>query len=127
MSFNSQNLKALRSDLEKAFEIIGKKHNMALKVGAMSYRATSMACKIEGLMSQDGGELTNPELAGWEAHCFRKGFKQEDFGRKFKGYNGTVYTVAGIRPRNHKYPIIGSNNAGQMFKFTSNQVGQNFI
>jgi len=54
-------------------------------------------------------------------HCPAYGLKPEDFGAEFTS-NGRTFTITGIKPRRHKYPISGKGAQGGSYKFTASQV-----
>lgn len=54
-------------------------------------------------------------------HCGSYGLKPEDFGSEFVS-NGRTFTITGIKPRRHKYPISGKGARGGGYKFEADKV-----
>jgi len=54
-------------------------------------------------------------------HCGAYGLKPEDFGAEFVS-NGRTFTITGIKPRRHKYPISGKGAQGGNYKFEAHRV-----
>lgn len=52
----------------------------------------------------------------WSDFCHVYGLAPSDLGRKII-VNGKAFTLSGIKPNNRKYPILGKNTNGTLYKF----------
>lgn len=108
-------------------KIIREAVDLALKeaLAELGLKATT------GNMTFDGEKVTTKltiSVADYDADetefkkgCWKFDLKPTDFGRKFES-NGEVYTICGLKPRSHKYPIIGRRADGKKYKFPARVV-----
>ncbi len=57
----------------------------------------------------------------WELYCRNFGLKPEQFGKTFC-YDKKTYTIIGIKPNSHKYPVLAKSERGTSYKFPAKVV-----
>jgi len=108
-------IKTLRAEVGQALTAIGNKYGLAFSVGRITFDEVSFKASIEAAVTENQGE---PKMAvDFRNLCFKYGFKPEDLGKIFMSGEHS-YEIAGLKPRNRKYPIIAKRRSdGKQFKF----------
>jgi len=84
--------------------------------------------KFEFSIIGANGEDNTTYVTDWKFYCERYDFTEDQFGAEFKDHRGDRFTIAGIKPRSHTYPIIGKRiGDGKLFKFTAKGVKDRMI
>ncbi len=105
-AFDKTNLNAIRQDLLRALDEIGKKHGIELAGGAMTYSSTQFRCKITASVKTPGApaqDKADPGEGKWRIELGRPtallmGFSHSDYGLQFN-FMGSTYRLVGLRPR----------------------------
>ena len=114
-------LNEIRKDMELALTMVEAKRNMKFKIGRMTYSSNSFKCSLEAVIATDGEEA-NVDKANWNKYAYRFGFSKTDFGKEFE-VDGEVFTIYGIAPSRHKYPILAKcMTSGEVYKFPADRV-----
>ena len=114
-------LDKIRLDLNAALIEVGAMNGVKFKVGNMRYTSESVKITLDAFDTNGAGADTSVDQLAWNKGCAWFGFKEEDFGKKFSAGTRT-FTISGLKPKNHKYPIIGSGPEGGRYKFEADRV-----
>ena len=120
-------VKIIRKDMEEALTTVATKHKLAFEIGRITFSDKGFGVRIEASESLSEGVGEKKIAIDFKNGCGKYGFVPEDLGKRFTGSNGDVYTIIGLKPRNRKYPIIGTNDIGKEFKFSSFHVKSRMV
>jgi len=121
MNINKATLNAFRSDFEEAVKALEEKHGMTIKLAGISYTDESFSSKVTFTNNDENGNKVSQIAIDFQKQAGMYGLKASDLGRTFFS-NGQSFTISGLKPRNHKMPIIATSSEGRSFKFCSNVV-----
>lgn len=116
MAFTKEFFKNIRKDIDKALEEVGKKYDISLTSGNISYSENEFSIKIDAKRTDIDVDRLNFEndLQPWS---FGQYFTKEDYGRIFTDGKRTMKLI-GFKPGN-KYSVIAEDTAtGQQRAYT---------
>ena len=115
-SFDRMAIKELSTKLTAAIAAVCEEHGLSVEREGGRFDPESYRCgyviRVPREQAEDGDRV---EFA-LHAHLFE--LTGGDYGRRF-ARNGKTYTLVGFKPRNRKYPVIGRDDAGTRYKFSS--------
>lgn len=85
------------------------------------YDSATFSLKIKATVDSVDGNARTPEMIAFETQAFMFGFEKSDLGKTFK-HGGELMEIVGLKPRSKKYPVLGKNSRGKVFKFPANLV-----
>lgn len=107
MSFTQNSFPAIRNDINAALAAVGKKYGMQLSIDRITYTETTFRTSINAVLDSAASESTPAETSNeikWKSTFMRMpsryGMTADDFGKQVK-VNGSLYTIAGARPKAH--------------------------
>lgn len=115
---NYMNFKEFRTDLNKAMESLGKKYNITLTAGNISYDNTTFTIKING--KRDDIDVDKERFMEMLGYMQYYGFTQDDYKKEFE-VKGRKYSLVGFKPGN-KYDVIAQRDDGKQFAMVSGGV-----
>lgn len=118
--FDRTNLRVLSADIQAALTEVGKKHGITVTVAVGRFSPTLYRTKIEATTGVAPAAQDRAKR-DFDVFCASIGLRPEDFGKTFVERR-TTYTIAGIKPRSHKYPVVCNNEKGAGFKFPVSRV-----
>ena len=115
-----QKAKDLRELIQNALNGVAGPAGVDIRVGNCRFGTDATFQVIVSEVAADGTVKTR------EADDFRMlassyGLEPEDLGRSFRS-NGDRYTIAGLKPRSRKYPILAKRGDGKIYKFGAQNV-----
>ncbi len=110
--FNRANLKTLRTDIDNALEAVLAKHGLSGSIGRISFSANEFKTRL----TVGTGSTDDTAERTFKENACRFGLTGDEFGKSFT-QGSTKFTIVGMKPRNHKYPIIAENAKGTSYKF----------
>jgi hypothetical protein len=114
-------LKQIRIEGNEALRAVAEKHGITLTLGNGSYdpdgTSGSLKLNLEGT-AEDGKGAAEKAWEVWAPLMHLDGVK---LGDTFKA-SGRTFTITGVQPSRHKYPINATNENGRGFKFTEQTV-----
>jgi len=117
MAFTKSNIKQARTELETALEKWAKDWDVDVKIGTISYSEKDLRCKFTAVQVEEGKTRHETEIErDFARYAFRYDLDPEDLGKEVNLFDGEVCTIAGIKPRNHKFPIILKKKTGGFYK-----------
>jgi len=100
-------LKTLRAEINSALDQIGKRHDLSLSIGNISYDLDGADATTRLTMLSAKGVQQNAPEALFKKHCRRFGLKPEMLGFEFRSpYGLERYRVCGIKPRARKNAVL---------------------
>jgi hypothetical protein len=111
-TFDKNNLKDLRHEIDLALAAVTEKFGVALSIGSISYSPNGTA--TTRLTMTAVGHANVSDLASaiakkeWDQYAPSWGLKKEDLGKTIK-LGRIEYLIVGIKPRARKTPILGKN------------------
>ena len=116
-TFDSQNLKELRKDIDAALASVKAKHGVSLSLGNISYDPTigRATTKMTMFVVGDGAAATDPRavaeakrIAEFKVAAESYGLKVEQLGATFT-YGRDTYKLAGLNTKARKRPVLGTS------------------
>ena len=92
--------RTIRTDAEEALAAVAAKHGLSLKFGAGRFDSTTYTLKVDFVAPTEDGIPSD-----FARHAPLFGLTADDYG-KMVTMRGETYTIVGIKPRSHKYPIL---------------------
>ncbi len=114
--FNKHNLAQISSRLEIALSTIAEETGLDIQLGSCRYQNKSATYKVIVKTVGEDGKVFDEDAANFAVFARQYGLHEQDMGRKFVS-NGTEYTICGLKPRAHKYPLLAKNSQGKRYKF----------
>ena len=93
-SFNPQNLKALRAEMDEALKSVAAKYGVAIRTGNARYTAENTTFKID-ISTVSNGVVIDKSAADFTRYCGGYGLKPEHLGAAIT-FNGERYTIKGL-------------------------------
>jgi hypothetical protein len=125
MSFTRADVRDLREELEAHLATFAKEKGMAIKVGSARFLDNNITYKMEVSGQNDQGEIVSKEVEDFGRYCIRYGLKPDDLNKTFVS-RGEEFQITGLKPRNHKYPILATRlKDGKQYKFPAEDVRVN--
>jgi len=78
--------------------------------------STFVTLKIEVAEVAKDGTTASREAADFKAWAKFYGLHADDLGKEFVD-RGERYEIVGLKPKSHKFPILGRNRNGTIYKF----------
>ncbi len=116
--FNKQNLKEIRSELEKALAVIGEKYQLNLEVGNIRFSNEKFSTKLV-VTTKYKKEITitvHNNDGSTSLETLRMGIPGYQLVGKVFIHEHKKYTVIRYVSTNKKYPIILERSDGKFFK-----------
>ena len=79
-------------------------------------RITFTDTDFRGKLTVSCGSADDAAEREFKKYAFRFGLDGSEFGKTFK-HGRTSFTISGIKPKSHKYPILAKNARGTEYKF----------
>lgn len=118
MDFTKNGFDQFRFDLQEAFAAVGKRHDISIKHGKITYSDTSFSFKVE-CVKTDVGDVKKSEF---EKFCKLYGLEPEDYGRQFI-LEGKTYRLDGLNLNAQKYRCRCTElSSGDSYKMTLDSV-----
>ena len=114
---NRDEVKELRSILQKVLDASDVAKKYKIDLGDCRFTPGNATFKLIVSSISSTGDALVPMVTNFKKRCNDFGVKRTALGAKFTVADGTVYTLAGLEPRKHKFPFIALNPSGQRYKF----------
>jgi len=121
MPFTKAKLRLLRTKIEAALQEFGEAEKISIEVGGARFNDNSCTFKLELTEVGADGTVTSRVAEDFKRVCARYGLKPEALKATFE-FQGKQYTITGAKPRSSKYPILGANDSGSVYKFRPEDV-----
>ena len=118
-------LKAFRKDFDTAVATLGKKYDIKIELGGISYDALSFHGKVTCTKLSETGEK-QVDIKRFNLLKNLYGLKA-DIGDKYTDWNGKTFTVCDFDPKKSKYPVLIMDNNGKQYKTTVASVNQHLV
>ncbi len=106
-------VKDLHAELDELLKAFAEDHGLTVKPEHCSFDPAAGTFTFKGtLVVQTASGIP----ADWIRYAPGLGLAKEDFGRAFKTASGT-YTICGVAPKSHKYPVLANASNGRTYKF----------
>lgn len=115
MAFNKQELKEMRGEIAAALKSVEEKFGVDFSLGTISYTSNAFSAKLTCTQRNENGESVSPEALDFQRYAKQFGITKQ-LGDAFVS-GGQTFTIVGLKPRSHKYPILGKGANGKVYKF----------
>lgn len=124
MEFTKKEFNKFRADVEAALKELGKKYEVAIESGNISYSEEegTFSIKLEVKKTDIDVDLKSFETGLKYDFYLRKGFTMDDY-KKSVIIDGKEYTITGLKP-SCKYNVILTRSDGKLYCFAHNAVLQ---
>ena len=124
MEFKKKEFDKFRADVEEALKEVGKKYEVAIEGGNISYSEEkgTFSLKLDVKRADIDVDLKSFETGLKYDYDLRKGFTMDDY-KKSVIIDGKEYTITGLKP-SCKYNVILTRSDGKSYCFTLNSVLQ---
>ncbi|MGA2067061.1 MAG: hypothetical protein ABSG86_18935 [Thermoguttaceae bacterium] len=119
MSFDRARCREIHDILDQALRPVGERLGMIVRLGSARFTADNICFKLDVFENARTG---SPEAADFPFYCIRYGLEPEDLGKTFT-WGGKQYELIGCKPRSTRFPLLGRNLEGKVFKFPLDIVG----
>ena len=116
-AFDAANVRELRNEIMEALTAVGARHGLLVEAEGGRFTSGNFECSFGFRVPHE--HVVEGDRAEFALHAHLFGLTAEDFGKTFTSSRGESFVLAGLKPRNSKYPIIGKDVAGQRYKFPS--------
>lgn len=117
-SFNKDNLKELKKDLNKAIAGVLEVNGLSHTIGGISFGAKDFKCKLT--VSISGAD--DAAQREFEKNVYKiSPLTAEDFGKEVN-FRGEMFIISGIMPKARKDRIIVTAKNGKQYRFDARTV-----
>ena len=121
-NIDANTCRALRSNLSDALKTISEELGVNIRIGNARFTRASVTFKMDVVVNNSDGSAQTKASLDFEKHANRYDLKPSDLGKAFS-LNGETFTIEGLKPRSHKYPILArSGKNGKLYKLAANEV-----
>lgn len=113
--FDRTNLRDLRQDIDAALKAVADKHGISIRAGNARFMPQSASMKLELGTIGEGGQVIDTSAEEFKVYAPLYGLSADDLGKKFKSFDGCIYTITGCRPKSRRFPIIAARADGRAF------------
>ena len=117
MALDRSKLREIAADMQKALELVLKRHGVEVEIGGARFTDVEATYKVRIF----SGSKDNAKQVEWNKYCVLFGMRPEDFGKTFTS-NGETYTIDGLNLKAKRMPILATRSDGSGFKFDSVRV-----
>lgn len=121
-SFNRENLKNMRKEINQALTALGDKYGVMFEIGNIRFSDHNFRTQLSVTVSNPNLEIQGAKANDFNRYCGIYGLVPSDLGKTFKGLTGETYKLVGLKSKSTKYPFVGERADGKKFKFTAEQV-----
>jgi len=107
MDFNKTKIQELRKELNSVLDSFGKKNNLKLEIGRITYDTDFFRTQIKAFDLSDNKDVDKIEF---DKYCWKFHIPADWYGKEMTLDKG-IYIVSGIATRAKKYPILLRNKA----------------
>ena len=118
---NRSDAKLISGEVMLALGKIEKKLGVSFSRGNGTFDADMFSLKITATSNAKDGSKQTKEEVDFITNCYRIGLNKEDLGKSFNA-QGQSFTICGMKPKSHKYPILAKNTQGKVFKFSKHSI-----
>ena len=111
----------IRKRMQAAVEPLAEELGVAIDFGSCTFQASNCRLQLKVAVINPNGEPVTEEADSFKRSAKLFGFEPADLGKEFL-CQGQPYTICGLRPKSHKYPVIGRSVNGKDYKFTCRTV-----
>lgn len=122
-NFDRTNLRMLRQAIDAALEDVGKDYGISIEAGNATFGENIATFKVECATIAKNGKVVSKAAEDFNRYAQMFGLEPSDLGREFT-HRGRRYTITGLKPRSHTYPIVATRDDGKSFKFPVSAVKQ---
>ncbi len=117
-----ETVRNLRENLNAKLAALGNELGLSLKLGNCTYGMANATFKLEvAPLNSDGSPPVTKESDDFMMHARSFGLQPTDLDKSFSE-GGYTFTVVGLKPRSHRYPVVCRRKDGKMFKFPADRV-----
>ena len=116
--FDKKTCREIAEITEAAIRKIMADRGLAVQYKGGTYAADEFTIKIRFAVMDETGKAKTSYEKDFELYCHAYGLAPEDLGREIR-FNGRTCEIAGLKTRNHRYPIILKTSDGTMIKATA--------
>ena len=113
MSFDRVRCREIHDSLDEALQAVGKRLGVTVRLGGATFTSRNIRFKLEIFENAD---TDSPEAEDFHTYCARYGLQPEDLGKTFT-WGGKQYVLVGCKPRSTRFPLLGRDPDGKVFKF----------
>jgi hypothetical protein len=124
-TFTKTSCKSICADIEAAVQAVADKHGVSIKRGNASFSESTITLKVEVSTIGDDGTVNTKEAEAFTKEARWFDIDPAALGRVFD-VRGKSYTIVGFKPRSRKYPILGRDNQGGVYKFPADLIARHF-
>jgi hypothetical protein len=112
MTFDQSRVRELRERLASRLREVGESLGLVLTIDdRVTYNPNAMRLK---LTVTEVGAAPAAQVE-FNHYCARYGLTAADFGKEFD-FAGDHFTLCGVQPRATRFPLLGRNAAGKVYK-----------
>jgi hypothetical protein len=147
-SFTRVSIRLLQDDINAALKTVADKHNLTIGLsGGTRFSPTQVTFskliaipKAPPTLQTSFRDSVSPtavtkgtdpydtlESRQYTNLAYTFGLKKEWLGKSFKTFQGTKYTIVGLKPSYRKYPVIAVGPQGGRYKFSADTVRNGII
>lgn len=107
--------KALRLDIDKALESLGKEYGLKFTGGNISYTPGDFTIKVTGAIVLEDGSIADGKAAlTFTELAEMYGMKKTDLNKRFM-FGKQEMRIVGLNQRKHKQPLMLMDNEGKRY------------
>lgn len=119
--WNSKLCNLVSKEIAESLSEIEEKYGVVITAKGGSYSHSAYTMKLEVATTSSDGEANTKEASDFKMYALAYGFKQEHLNEEVI-VNGSKVIIKGLKPRSHKYPVIGEKNNGERYKYTAETI-----
>jgi hypothetical protein len=113
--FDEAFVAGLETEITRAIRAICERRGLQVESEGGSY--APWVCRLGFAIRPAGQDGDEGERAEFAIHAHLFDLSVDDYGRPFTTRQGDSFVLVGLAPQNRKYPVIGRDEEGRLFKF----------
>ena len=107
-------MRMLRDEIHQAVQGVARRYGLAISLHGEACEQTTDTLMLR-VAPPAGGSSNAPDRASFARYAAHYGLDPDDFDAKDVLFAGTWYTLIGLGPAGHKFPILGRTDSGKTY------------
>lgn len=114
-------LRLIETDMDIALKSVGEKYGVKIAYKGGSFTPTNATLRMEVSTISSSGEAISADVQTYKTLAGLYGLDPKMLNSKVT-YNGSIYTITGLNPRRHRFPLTAIRQDGARFKLPIDSV-----
>ncbi len=114
---DKQKIDKIHREMQEAVQKVAKSNGVAITMAGGKFDDISATIKFKVVELAEDGNVVDVKAEDFKKYARNFNLKPKMLGECFTTIVGKTYKVVGLKPSNHRYPVICEDTKGNRFKF----------